>query len=332
MSTTHRATLADVARLAGVSAKTVSRVFAGEDKVTARTKEKVLGAAHQLHYTPNLLARDLRRGGASQTMALVTSEVDNAYFADVVLGVERRVRADGFSTVMAVADARDQRAVVGEMQTRRVQALLIVPSGDDFSFLEGERASGTAIIAVDRPLPNLLSDSVVHANREGGRTAARVLLDHGHRRIAYLTHRASIYTQRERVAGVREMLSMRGGVLVDTGMSNDSGVSPTDLAAAVLDAAEPATALICGDNQVTAGALRAMARGGWGAALIGFDDFELADVLGVSVIAHSPLDMGAHAAQLAVARLGDPTGVPRQIVLPMTYIPRGSGERPPRAR
>ncbi|MEA4944562.1 MAG: LacI family DNA-binding transcriptional regulator [Propionicimonas sp.] len=327
-----RPTLADVARLAGVSAKTVSRVYADPDTVSPQTAAKVRAAAERLNFRPNLLARDLRRGGVSQTVAFVTSEFVNPFYIQVAAGIERECAQHGFTMVLASSDdARREQQVIDTLVAQRVGAVLFVPLGDDHSYLEGERRLGTAIVAIDAPARNLLADSVVLANREGAYLATKALLDHGHRRIGYVCNPVNVYTQAERLEGYRQALA-EAGLPADDRLvraTDDPGVPLDNLVDHLLDSSEPPTALIGGNNRATVGAVRVTRLRKADVALIGFDDFEMADIFNISVIAHDPVAMGHAAARLALDRLDDPTGITHHVELPVHYVPRGSAERPP---
>jgi len=327
-----RPTLADVARLAGVSAKTVSRVYADPTAVSSETAARIRAAADRLNFRPNTLARDLRRGGSTNTVAFVTAEFTNQFYIQVAAGIERECAAQGLTMVLASSDdARREQTVIDTLVTQRVRAVLFVPLGDDHSYLEGERRLGTAIVAIDRPARNLLADSVVLANREGGYLATRRLIEGGHRKIGYVCNPATVYTQAERLAGYRQAMAEAG---LPSGTdwlraTDDPDVPLERLVTELLDSADPPTALVGGNNRATVGAVRAMRARGVDLALVGFDDFEMADVFGISVIAHDPGQMGVTAARLALRRLADPTGLTGTVELPVHYVARGSGEKPP---
>lgn len=326
-----RPTLADVARLAGVSAKTVSRVYADPETVSPQTASRVRAAAERLRFRPNLLARQLRHGGLTRTLAFVTSELLNPFTVEVAAGIEEECAAHGYTMLLATTDDAGEREVIDAMLAQRVRSLLLIPVGDDHSYLDAERSLGAAIVAIDRPVQNLLADSVVLANREGGRRATRVLLEHGHRRIAYVCNPAGLHSQQERLAGYREALA-EAGIEPDRRWehtSDDRHVTLESLVAAVLDAPDSPTAVIGGNNRATIAALRMLKQRGRELALIGFDDFSTADLLDVSVIAHDPAELGRTATRLALRRLEDPTGVTSDLTLPVRYIPRGSAEKPP---
>jgi LacI family transcriptional regulator len=340
MPVQQRATLADVARLAGVSTKTVSRVYTNREVVAPATVEAVLHAAKRLRFRPNSLARTLRRGGSANVFGFVMGELGNPFYYGVAAGIEEELARSGYALLVATtADTPDgEERVADALLAQRIGALLIIPAAEDQSYMEGERHLGTPVIAIDRPARNLVADSIVLANHQGVFEAVHRLLALGHRRIGYACNPAAVYTQAERVRGYREAMAAHG--IADTArwerLVDDPAVPPERIVADLFDMDDAPTAVITGNNRMTVGALRAFRNlgeqglgGGAEPALIGFDDFDTADVLGVSVIAYDPVDLGRRAARLALERIGDPTGFTRQIELPTRIIERGSGERWP---
>ncbi|MEJ1154639.1 LacI family DNA-binding transcriptional regulator [Microbacterium marmarense] len=328
-----RATAEDVAALAGVSAKTVSRVFNQRELVHPETAERVMSAAKRLRFRPNTLARGLRRGGGTNTVGLIVGELGNPFYYKVASGLEQELAPHGFGLLVATTDdtVEGEQRVADILLSQRISALAIIPVSDDQSYLEGERQLGTPIVAIDRPATNLVADSVVLSNDAGSYGATKRLLQHGHRRISYVCNPASIYSQTERVAGYRRAMREAGTDPTPwERLEDDRSLPPERAIADLLTLATPPTALICGNNRMTIGALRAMrALGDTSTALIGFDDFDTADVLNVSVITYDPHELGRQAARVAIERMHDLTGVARQLILPTHVIERGTGERLP---
>ena len=324
-----RARLEDVARLAGVSAKTVSRVFLDPSKVAPVTRSRVLDAAKQVHFRPNVLARDLRRGGVTNTVAFVIGDIQNPFYFHVAAGIERELAEQGFTLLLATTDdsPESESRVVETLLAQRVRALLLIPTADDQSYLEGERQLGTPIIGVDRPLNNLVTDTVVLANRSGMAEAVRSLTGLGHRRIGFVSNPSSFYTLRERLAGYREALLEVG--VSDTRrwerQDDDSTISTQQAVRSLLDSDEPPTAIVTGNNRATAGALHELRSREERVALFGFDDSELADMLGVSVVAYDTFHLGRTAARLAIDRMETPEAPSRRIEISTRLIHRGSG-------
>jgi LacI family transcriptional regulator len=332
MSTQSRATLADVARLAGVSSKTVSRVFANEGTVSPDTKERVLSSAKRLRFRPNTLARNLRRGGVSNTIAFVMGDITNPFYFHVAAGIERELAQLGYTMLLATTEdsPESEEVVVDALISQRVRALLLIPVSDDQSYLEGERQLGTPVISVDSPARNLVADSVVLQNREGMAEAVRSLTAIGHRRIGFISNTFHLYTQQERVTGYREALRDVGVIDTErwerlTGPEGD----PEDFVRELLALDEPPTAIVAGNNRGSAAAVRVLRDHPEPVAFIGFDDFELADALGITVVSHDTLELGRTAARLAIERMDDPSGFTKQVEIPTRLIHRGSGEIPP---
>ncbi|MBW9110530.1 LacI family DNA-binding transcriptional regulator [Microbacterium ureisolvens] len=338
MTVQQRATLEDVARLAGVSSKTVSRVFTHRDLVAPETVERVLGAAKRLRFRPNPLARNLRRGGPTNTIGFIMGELNNPFYYKLAAGIERELSAHGFSLVVATTDdtAEGEERVADALLGQRLGALLLIPVADDQSYLEGERHLGTPVIAIDRPARNLVADSIVLENHRGVFDATTRLLERGHRRIGYICNPASVYTQVERLRGYRDALAAYG--IHDSSawerLADDLSRPADDLIADLLDRDDAPTAIITGNNRVTIGALRVLRdlHDDGRTALVGFDDFDTADVLGVTVVSYDPLALGKAAATLAIERMQDPAGFTRQLEMPTWIVERGTGERIPAER
>lgn len=288
-------------------------------------------AAAQLHFRPNALARELRSGGETTTIGLVIGDPTNPFYMLVATGVERVLARDGLTLMIAATDdeSRRESAIVSAMLARRIRALLLVPIAADHSYLEAERQFGTPIVAVDRPLANAVSDNVVFDNRAGARAGVQALIDAGHRRIAFVGSTDSLYTHRERLAGYRDALAA-AGLIADPALVRTDGPDTASAERAtrwLLDRDDPPTAVFAGNNRAAIGVLHADRALDRRIGILGFDDVELADLIGLSVVAHEPAQMGARAAELALSRIKHSTGVAEQVVLPTRVILRGSERR-----
>jgi LacI family transcriptional regulator len=334
-----RATIRDVAALAGVGLKTVSRVINGEPGVSPELTARVRDAAERLDFRPNLGARSLRRSdGKTATIGLLIEDVSNPFSAAIHRAVENVARSRGVAVFTASVDEdpERERALVGALVARRVDGLVMVPAGGDQSYLHNEVRAGLSLVFVDRPPAYLDADVVLSANQPGAEDAIRHLVDRGHRRIAYLGDLLSISTARERHAGYEAALR-DGGIRIDPALVRHD-LRSSDLAEAaatdLLGTAEPPTAIFGAQNLVTIGIIRALRKAGrqHDTALVGFDDVPLADLLepGVTVVAQDVLEVGRSAAEQLFRRLdGDRSPTVRQVV-PTRLIQRGSGEIVPR--
>jgi len=333
----RRATLHDVAALAGVSIKTVSRVVNREPGVRSDLVHRVTEAAERLDYRPNMAASSLRRAeGKTKTVGLMLEDVANPYSSSVHRAIGDAAAQRGVAVLATSLDEDPVREgeVARTMILRRVDGLVIVPTGSDQGYLRSEMEAGLAVVFVDRP-PNFLdADTVLVTNRDGAREAAEHLLAQGHRRIAFLGDLATIATAQERWEGYVTAMR-RDRVVVDERLvrrdlrdQEASERAITELLALPADVAP--TALFTSQNLVTIGALHALRRHAaqHRVALVGFDDFELADLVepGVTVVAQDPYAVGRAASELLFARLDGDHGPTQRIVVQTRLVVRGSGE------
>jgi LacI family transcriptional regulator len=325
----------DVAALAGVGLATVSRVVNGKPGVSPATTARVRAAIDRLDYRHNVHASFLRRSnGKTATIGLVLEDVANPFMSALHRAVEDYARARGVLVFAGSCDedGRRERELISALRARRVDGIIIVPAGPDHSYLLPELRVGTAMVFVDRPARFLDADSVTSDDAGGTRAAVSHLAALGHRRIAYLGADLAITTAEERLRGYTEAHAALGlesdPTIVRTGLGT---VEEAERAAdEILRGADPPTALVSGQNYFTVGAVKALRALGLHqrVAVVGFDDFPLADLLdpAVTVVAHDPMELGRIAAELLFRRLdGDPS--PSQhVVCSVRLVPRGSGE------
>jgi LacI family transcriptional regulator len=332
-----RPTIRDVSIAARVSVKTVSRVLNDEPYVRPETAAKVRAAATRLGFQRHEAAASLRRSDTStHVIGLVIEDVSNPFYSSVVRGIEEVTRTRGYLLLVASSDedAVKEREVLGAFCSRRVDALIVVPAGNDHAFLADELAAGTAVVFVDRPGDVGKADSVVSANADGARRAIEHLVANGHRRIAYIGDVPGIYTADERQRGYLEALASIGVTpepeLVRVGAQTVEAAERET--AALLDLPIPPTAVFTGNNRITVGVVRGLRHHDRTMAVVGFDDFELADTLDppVTVVAQDASLLGRTAAELVFSRLDGESGPARHVTLEATLIVRGSGEIAPR--
>ena len=321
----------DVARSAGVSLKTVSRVINGEAAVAPATAARVTDAIAELGFERNDLARSLRSGHSSGTLGLVIEDVGNPFYSVVAQAVEDAARLRGLLLITASAreDPEREYELVTALLRRRVDALLVVPIGDDHRYLT-RNAEHVSADFLDRPPREIEADTVLADDRAGAQRATEHLLAHGHSRIALLGDDAGLYTAGERVAGYRAALDA-AGVGADPGLvrmgNHDAAAAEAAVAGLLaLPAGERPTAILAANNRNTVGAVRALALVPERIALVGVDDFELADVLGITVMRSDPALMGLRAAELAFARLDGDDRPPQRVTIRAELVVRGSGE------
>jgi LacI family transcriptional regulator len=336
-----RPTMRDVAALAGVSLKTVSRVINGTPTVDPSLVAQVQRAAEQLNYQPNLTASSLRRGDRRSLMiGLMLEDIANPYSSTIYRSAEDVARARGVGLVAGSIDENPEREreLAAALFLRRVDGLIIVPAAQDQSYLQNEMKMGTAVVFVDRPPRYLAADSVVSENRAGAASGVRHLISHGHQRIAYLGDLTSIATAQERFDGYQDALRDAGLTLDRHLVRHDLHTVEAAAAAAIelLAGPNPPSALFSEQNLVTIGTVRALREMGLqhSTALVGFDDFGMADLLepAVTVVAQDPVAIGTLATEILFRRIDGEVSPIQEHVIPTRLIERESGAIPPPGR
>jgi LacI family transcriptional regulator len=325
----------DVAARAGVGLKTVSRVVNEEPGVTPDTIARVQTAIDALGFRRNDSAR-LLRTRRTASIGLVLEDVADPFYASLSRAVEDVARAHGalLFTGSSAEDPRREQELVLAFCARRVDGLVVVPAGDDHRYLGPEIDAGVATVFVDRPAGLLDADVVLTDNCGGTREGVAHLIAHGHRRIGFIGDLPEIHTAGERLRGYHQAMAA-AGLPVHPDWYAMGSTTPERVRAALatmLSGPEPVTALFAGNNRVTVTAVRVLSARKDPVALVGFDDFELADLLDppVTVVAQDAPGLGRSAAHLLFRRLDGLAPLePSRIELPIRLIARGSGEIPP---
>jgi LacI family transcriptional regulator len=333
--------MADVGRLAGVSATTVSFVLnenSGQT-ISAETRQRVLDAVAELDYRPNRMARGLRTKRTA-TIGFVTDEIAGDPFAGAtILGAHEVAWAQG-SLLLVVNTTRDQRIVtevVEDLIDRRVDAMIFAVVGTRRIAVPQALKGVPAVLlngyVGDGLLPSVLPDEIA-----GGRSAARMLLDAGHRRIVYLTGQAGLWPTRGRLRGFREAVADAGLEPADQPVlrGNYRADSGYQLTRHLLAEGPPPTAIMCGNDRMAIGVYLALSEAGLrvpdDVSVVGYDDqVDLAADISppMSTIRMPYYQMGRWAAQQAVSGLIGT--LPPRTYLPCPAVPRGS-VAPPRAQ
>lgn len=326
-------TLVEVAELAGVSIKTASRALNDEKHVSVSTKGRVVAAAHELGYHLNSTASQLRRGISSGFVGFIAGDLANPFYSSLAKGIESEARLRGMQMTLASSDEDPEveATLLQELLSRNVEAIILVPTDTSDERAEVLQRARVPIVFVDRVPRGVTADSIVLDNRAGARTAVEHLIDHGHERIAFIGDYPRLRTHEERLAGyrdaVRRVPQRFREVYVRSGLHDVADAR--DVVRALMELEEPPTAYFTSNNRVTVGATLAFRGNMVPPALIGFDDLDVFEYLGVSVMAHDPVEMGRAAAQMAIERSVAPAGVRRAVVIETRLVERGSGETSP---
>ncbi len=326
----RRPTMADVARHAGVSLKTVSRVVNQEPHVRDSLQQRVQAAISALGYRRNEAAARLARGATMLTLGLVMENISNEFYSRLAAAVESAAAGHEALVVFGSYEesADKERMLIESMYARGVDSLIVVPSAADHAWLAAH--PGLTTVFVDRVPPGLAAaDAVLLDDVYGGRAATAHLLARGHRRIALISDDDGVSSVRDRATGYRAALA-EAGVTPDERLVVRGVYEPSRVAGEVtrlLDLPAPPTAFFATNNRAAIGILQALRERPERPAYVGFDDFALADVFnpGVTVVRYDT----ARLARAAVDLLLHPSPRARRVKVPVELVPRGSGELPP---
>jgi LacI family transcriptional regulator len=330
-------TLRDVARVAAVSPKTVSRVVNGDAHVTPGTRERVQQAIDELGFEPNLVARSLRVGRAD-AIGLVVESLADPFFARLTSAVEQAALERGLAVMISSVGHEPGResVIVQSLLVRQVAGLIVAPTADSHAYLAAVQQR-TPIVFVDR-LPEDISgsDAVLVDDHAAAEAATGHLLDHGHRRVAFLGSELRNPTTRLRLAGYRRAITERGFTVDESleALGSESAQEARGAAERLLAGPRPPTAIFSSNMRCSLGLVPLLhAVGRTDVAVVSFDDFAMADSLvpAVTVIDHDPEVIGRAAAERLFRRLAEPDAPAETVVVPVRLLQRGSGELPPPA-
>lgn len=325
-------TITDVARTAGVSTSTVSHVLNATRFVADETRRRVLAAVDALDYVPNHQARSLVRS-RTQQLGVAISALTNLYFGEVVHAMEDAATEAGYTLLLADTheDPETERRVIEALRGRQLDGLLLAPSAGASQALDRLARSGLPTVLVDRS-PDPRFDAVSTENAEPTADLVQHLADRGHRRIAMVGGMAGLTTTTERLEGYRLGLERVGLAvqpeLVVTGGS-DAGTTYAAVGA-LLDLADPPTAVVAAQNTMVIATMRLLRDRGVrvpdDVALVGFDDFEWADVFSprLTTVAQDAAGIGRLAVELLLQRIAGTAGEPRSVRVPAQVMHRES--------
>lgn len=329
--------IAEVARAAGVSAATVSRVVNDPARVRADTRERVEEAIRRLGYRPSRVARRLRvRGGRSALIGLLIPDLQNPFFADLARGVEDAASGEGFTVLIGNTDedARRERHYLQVMGAESVDGVILPPSGRRSPAAEELIRHGTPVVCVDRRLTRPRVDVAVIDNVRGAYEATHHLLDRGHQRIAFIHGAPRLSTSRERLKGYREALA-DAGIPFDPSLTlagDSRQPSGHRLTSRLLALSPRPSALLVGNSMMTLGALEAVHQAGLQVphdlAIVGYDDMPWALALDppLSVVRQPGYELGSVAADLLMRRIGEPGRSTTVVMLQPELLVRASSD------
>lgn len=328
------ASIKDVAKAAGVSTATVSRVLSNGDHVRAEVRERVMKAVEQLAYRPNLLARSLR-AQQSNTIGLIVSDIRNPFFTSISRAVEDMAYEQGYSLVLCNTDENPEKETIylNLMHDENVAGVIFSPTRQTaarFSTLE----IAFPTVVVDRSVGDAEVDSVLLDNVDSAYRLTTHLIEQGYQHIAALCGEMST-TGREREAGYEKALREHNLVpqhdmIKFVQPRSEAGYATT---LKLLDAAVRPDALLTTNSVLASGALQAIRERGLtipdDIALVTFDETTWASLVqpAITLIDQPTYEIGKTATELLLQRIADPARPTRKVILKGQLLERGSSAR-----
>jgi LacI family transcriptional regulator len=326
-------TIKDVARAAGVSAGTVSRVTSNNPTVQPHVRAQVLAAIKRLGYRPNAIAQSMRTA-ETKLIGCLVADLSNPLYSAVFKSAEAVLAAAGYTLLIASTEDNVEREVqlIEAFARRRVDGLMGVMSTEtDPRLLQALEEANIPLLLMEREI-DLNADGIATDHIGGMRQATEHLISLGHRRIALITGPITTRSGRDRVAGYRAAHEAAGIPIDDTLLRCESLASAFAFTETqrLLSLSAPPTAVIAGGNLMLAGVLRALNLLGRAVprdvSVLSSGETELAELAAppVTVIRWDLAAFGREAASLMLSRLQDPDSEPRRMVIPCELILRKS--------
>jgi LacI family transcriptional regulator len=333
----RRVTMSDVAREAGVSLMTVSRVVNDKGEISAATRQRVLEVIERLGYRPSGIARGLvtQRTG---TLGLVVPDISNPFFSEVARGAEHEAYDESYNVFLCNTEEETQRelAVLRSLEEKRVDGVVLCSSRLDGGELRKALARHPAVVLANRRLEPADGENEVGVvmldDIAGGRMATQHLLGSGHRAVGFLAGPSASRSGRQRAKGFRAALAAAG---LPYNPDRARHCSPTveggrETARALLIAQPELTALFCYNDLVAVGALQACADLGRRVpddlAVVGFDDIPLAALVTppLTTCRVPRYELGVQAMRLLLNHINGCPGECTDIVLGLELVVRAS--------
>jgi len=326
-------TLRDVARKAGVSKSTVSRVLNGSGYVSQETRQRVMETLQALDFQPNTVARSLVQG-KTRTIALIVPSINTPFFAELARRAEDVAYRRGYAVMVCNTDEDPEREAVylRLVQQKQVDGVIVCPARTTSRLLRSLARNRLPIVFVDRTMANVHADTVTTDNAEGAFAAVKHLLSRGHRRIGIVSGPQEIPVMRERLAGWKRAL-LEEGIEPDAGLIWSGAPTEETGKQAVrhfLALKPPPTAIFTSCCPLTLGVLSALRQQGiripQNMALVGFDDFEAASLLDppLTVVAQPIPTIATVATKLLLERVEGRNDHPAHLVVKTNLVIRKS--------
>ncbi len=333
----------DVAKAAGLSTATVSRIINENPLVTPETRDRVLKIMREMNYVPNSMARGLSNS-TSYTVALLvdiedTKSFNNPFFYEVMHGIETIVYSKGFCLIIAnqqTTSMKKDDMLEWLIRGKRTQGVIIPSAIVNAQNVKELKKLGFPFVVIGEPYStNELIDWVDINNHQGGGQAVEHLLEHGYERIAFVSGSQKMTFNRNRLAGYKDALRAHGIEVRSEFVREGSGSveDGTRLMEGLLALAERPDAVICGDNVLSFGAMKAIRAAGLSIpddlGIVGFDNYPIADLFepALTTVDIDVFELGKQAANILFRLIEYPESKKQQSLISTDIQARASTKR-----
>lgn len=320
-------TLREVAEKAGVSIATASCALNNSPKVSKRTKEKILEAAKELKYTPNKMARSLKKR-KTETIGLFLSDFGGPFYSDLIKGVQKVVMMNGYDMIVCSTYGGEKSTGYSFLKEKGVDGAIILSSDISDEQLKDISRKDFPIILLDRELYLDNIYNVLISNKKGAYDATQYLAQKGYKTIGCIMGPVDSYDAQERYNGYLDaMADVNLPVIPNFSIRGDFTEDGGYQAVRIMLASQKPDAIFCSNDEMALGALKAINEKGMNVphdiALIGFDDIILASYIkpSLTTISHPKYEWGTTAAQILFQALNKGYKG-KNIVLPTKLIIR----------
>jgi LacI family transcriptional regulator len=338
-----RVTITDVAKKAGVSIATVSRVINDTDyHVNDELRERVAAAAKELQYMPNFFGRSLK-SGKSRDIGVILPSMVNPFYSEVIAGVEKECRSAGYNPIICTSSNKPdkEKELIRLLQGKCVEGMLISTINDDSDFIRKIIGADTNIVIFDQPIPDFSGDSVTFDFYQAGMLSAQYLVNSGHTCIAFLSAPFERFSRRAVYSGFCDALSKSGDAFQKKNLfiskvkdfkkvGIDEFENGRRLAKMFLKAHCPATAIVTINDITAFGIIQELVRGGCrvpeDVSVIGFDNINFSAMFSpaLTTISQPSFEMGTMAARVLLERIKDRNKNSTQILMKPAIVERES--------
>ena len=320
----------DVARRAGVSPATVSRVLSKKDLVRTETKTRVLAAMDELNYEPdNYGSRRQRKTG---TIAVVIPELTDQFFSILIKGIGDEGRLHGYSFLLYNTENSPdlEREVLATALDKEVDGIIIVPADDEPGIAEIFEEKKIRYVFLDRVVSKEDIPSVVSDDEEGAYQGTKYLLDLGHRQILYIGGETRLSTERNRLKGFTRALAdhdiiLNTQLVRECSFHYEEGYEET---LGILKEGYPFTAIFAASDLIAFGAKAAVEKHGMSVpediSLIGYGDIPSSKFVSLTTVSNPAYEMGKSAFRLLLDYVENRLETPKQIVLRPSVVFRST--------